>query len=287
MTPTVARNDRVVEVTHDVAGDLGAHDSRVVVVESGEARAADQEVRRVDQGATEVADPHHDDVVLAVVAEGFGDPLVQDADVVAGAARAEGAESRQVTAHGRGGDAGQFADLVRVDAIQPARAPTLGDALVDRQASDGGFGEFPRSKTRGRHGRNLLGALATHLATALRRRGDGVDERRANGATLEHAQPRRGRAARRRHLGAQFLGDSPSPRAARPNLRRCRRRADARRRARDPGARRPRSAPRRPGRGRRASGRTVRSRRRCCARSRERRCPRPRGSTRPSPGPPW
>ena len=78
MTPTVARGIASSRWLHDVASDLVAHDVGIDVVEGGESRPADQEVRRVDQRPSEVADADHDHVVEAVVAERLGDALDED-----------------------------------------------------------------------------------------------------------------------------------------------------------------------------------------------------------------
>src|ERR1035437_2477351 len=61
----------------------------IVVVERDETGPSDQKVRRVHERAPEIADAHDDHVVETVVAEGFGDGLDQDVDVVTGTPRAK------------------------------------------------------------------------------------------------------------------------------------------------------------------------------------------------------
>ena len=87
------------------------------------------------------------------------------------------------------------------------------------------------------------------LARPARRRAHRVEDRRAQTVRLELAQARGGRAARRRHRGAQRLGTvdaSWASSVAEPSS--VWRRACSRRRARDRRARPLRSSPRRPGR---------------------------------------
>ena len=162
----------------------------------GEASAANEEVGGVHEGPTEVPDPHDHDVVLQVVAEGLTDALVQHPHVVPRAARAERTQSREIASHRGRRDAGEFTDLLGVDALLAAAFESLRDALVDRQAGDRGLGELPTSKSRRGHGPTLLSLSPAHLSTAFGARGHGLEERGSHRTTLEHAQSRRGRPPR-------------------------------------------------------------------------------------------
>src|ERR1700722_18770032 len=84
----------------DETGHLVTYYRRVRVVEGNESRAADQEVGGVHEGATEIADPHHDHVVEAIVTEGLGNAIDQDLGFIPRSAGAEGSQTRQVAAYG-------------------------------------------------------------------------------------------------------------------------------------------------------------------------------------------
>jgi hypothetical protein len=124
------------------------------------------------------------------VTEGFGDVLNEDLDVVPGAARAKGPQAREVTAHGRRGDARELADLSGVDRLSPlvgansrrcVGRPAGARWSVRRVSSVEDAGSPCRQRYRS--------PLTTHWSTALRGGGHGVDERRTNGARFQVRSP--------------------------------------------------------------------------------------------------
>ena len=106
---------------HDVTPHLGPDVGGVGVVERHQLRAPDEEMGGVHESPAEVTRAHDHHVVVQVVPQRVTDSLAEHARVVAGAARTQRSEPRQIAAHRGGGHASQLANLLGVDAVEPAR----------------------------------------------------------------------------------------------------------------------------------------------------------------------
>jgi hypothetical protein len=130
------RQDAVAWITDSDSGNLSPDELGIDVVETNDLGATDEEVVGTHERAAEISQTNDDHVIETVVAECFIDLNLEGLNVIARAARSEGAESREVSSNRSGRNSCEITEALGVSLSQATPQHLLRDSLIDGQSRD-------------------------------------------------------------------------------------------------------------------------------------------------------